>query len=144
MADDKIKILIAKLGRDGHDRGAKVVSSYLRNAGMEVVYLGMYQTPESVVAAAQQEDVDVVGLSCHCNEHLTEVPKIQDLMRQQGMDDVLLVVGGVMPLPDVDVLHARGVEGVFRVGVPLEEIVGFIRRRAAGRRGVGAPTSVIL
>ena len=140
MLDEKVKVLIAKLGLDGHDRGAKVVSSYLRNAGMEVLYLGMYQTPESVIAAAQQEDVDVVGLSCHCNEHLTEVPKIQDLMRQCGMGDVLLVVGGVMPLPDVDVLHARGVEGVFRVGVPLEQIAGFIRRSVAERRGVGVPS----
>lgn len=137
MADKKIKVLIAKLGLDGHDRGAKVVSSYLRHAGMEVVYLGMYQTPQSVVAAAQQEDVDVVGLSCHCNEHLTEVPKIQELLRERGMDDLLLVVGGVMPLPDVDVLHTRGVEGVFRVGVPLEEIAAFIRRQVAERRRVG-------
>ncbi len=136
MSDRRIKVLLAKIGMDGHDRGVKVVASFLRQAGMEVIYVGMYQTPEGVVAAAQQEDVDVIGVSCLSNEHRTEVPRLQCLLRESGMDDVLLVVGGVMPLIDVDELHAIGIEGVFRAGAPFEDIVPFIRHGVEKRRGL--------
>jgi len=131
MADKKIRVLIAKPGLDGHDRGAKVIARALRDAGMEVVYTGIRQTPEMIVEAALQEDVDVVGLSILSGAHMALFPRIMDLMRQNGLDDVLVVAGGIIPDEDVPALQAMGVKGVFGPGTSTESIVRFIRERVS-------------
>lgn len=122
----RIRVLVAKPGLDGHDRGAKVVARALRDAGMEVVYTGLRQTPEMVVEAALQEDVDVVGLSILSGAHLVLVPKITQLLKEHGLDDVIVLVGGIVPEEDVEALRAAGVHGVFGPGTPMQEIIDFI------------------
>ena len=128
MNQNKIKVIVSKVGLDGHDRGAKVVATLLKEAGMEVVYLGMYQTPGGVIKAAIDEDADVIGLSYLSGEHLVYTPKIVDEMRKSGLDDVLLVVGGSFPPEDVPVMKEMGVDEVFRGGSLTESIVDYIRK----------------
>jgi len=127
MTDRKIRVLIAKPGLDGHDRGAKVVARALRAAGMEVIYTGIRQTPEMIAEAALQEDVDVVGLSILSGAHMALCPRIIELLRGQDMDDVVVLVGGIIPGEDVAPLHELGVKGVFGPGTSTGEIVEFIR-----------------
>lgn len=124
----KIRVLIAKPGLDGHDRGAKVVARALRDAGMEVIYTGLRQTPEQIVAAAVQEDVDCVGLSILSGAHMTLFPRILELMRGQGLDDVMLFGGGIVPDDDVPKLKEKGVAEIFTPGASTQDIVEFIRR----------------
>jgi methylmalonyl-CoA mutase C-terminal domain/subunit len=131
---DPIRVLIAKPGLDGHDRGAKVVARALRDAGMEVIYTGLRQTPEMIAEAALQEDVDVVGLSILSGAHMTLFPKILALLREQDMEDVVVVAGGIIPEDDVPALHQMGIEGVFGPGTRLDEIVGFVQTVVAQRR----------
>jgi methylmalonyl-CoA mutase C-terminal domain/subunit len=132
MTDRKIRVLIAKPGLDGHDRGAKVVARALRDAGMEVIYTGIRQTPEMIVEAALQEDVDVVGLSILSGAHMALCPRVIELLRSQGMDDVVVLVGGIIPDEDVEPLKQLGVKGVFGPGTSTGEIVEFIRQQVAG------------
>jgi len=127
MSDRKIRVLVAKPGLDGHDRGAKVVARALRDAGMEVVYTGIRQTPEMIVEAALQEDVDVVGLSILSGAHMALCPRVVELLRAQDMADVVVLVGGIIPDDDVAPLKALGVKGVFGPGTSTGEIVAFIR-----------------
>ncbi|MFZ1756549.1 MAG: cobalamin B12-binding domain-containing protein, partial [Caldilineaceae bacterium] len=127
MAERKIRVLVAKPGLDGHDRGAKVVARALRDAGFEVIYTGIRQTPAMIAEAALQEDVDVVGLSILSGAHMTLCPKIVDLLRGQGQDDVTVLVGGIIPDEDVAPLQAAGVQGVFGPGTSTQDIVEFIR-----------------
>lgn len=129
MSERKIRVLVAKPGLDGHDRGAKVVARALRDAGMEVIYTGLRQTPDMIAEAALQEDVDVVGLSVLSGAHLTLVPKIVDRLKENGLDDVLIVVGGIIPAEDVELLHQLGVRGVFGPGTSTEDIAAFIREQ---------------
>jgi methylmalonyl-CoA mutase C-terminal domain/subunit len=128
MPEKKIRVLIAKPGLDGHDRGAKVVARALRDAGMEVIYTGIRQTPEMIVEAALQEDVDVVGLSILSGAHTTLFPRIINLLKENGLDDVLVVAGGIIPDEDVPVLNELGIRGIFGPGTSTEEIVKFIER----------------
>ena len=130
----KIRVLVAKPGLDGHDRGAKVVARALRDAGMEVIYTGLRQTPEMIAEAALQEDVDVVGLSILSGAHMALLPRIVRLLREAGMDDVLVVAGGIVPDEDVPALQAEGVARIFGPGTPTDEIVAYIRRAVADRR----------
>src|SRR3954454_709685 len=127
MLDKKIRVLIAKPGLDGHDRGAKVIARALRDAGMEVIYTGLRQTPEMIASAAVQEDVDAVGISILSGAHNTLCPRIVDLLRENGMDDTLVLVGGIVPQEDIPVLKAKGVAEVFLPGTSTEDIVDFIR-----------------
>jgi methylmalonyl-CoA mutase C-terminal domain/subunit len=130
MAEETpIRVLVAKPGLDGHDRGAKVIVRALRDAGMEVIYTGIRQTPEMIVAAALQEDVDVIGLSILSGAHLAIFPKIMELLKAQGMDDVIVMAGGIIPDEDVPRVEAMGVQGVFGPGTPLSAIVEFIREQ---------------
>ncbi len=133
MADRPLKVLIAKPGLDGHDRGAKVLARGLRDEGFEVVYTGLRQTPEMVVTAALQEDVDVVGLSILSGAHMTLVPRITALMRERGLHDVLVTVGGIIPDDDVAELRAQGVAGVFGPGTTIREVADFLRANATPR-----------
>ena len=125
----KIRVVVAKPGLDGHDRGAKIIARALRDAGMEVIYTGLHQTPEQIVETVIQEDADAVGISILSGAHMTLVPRIVDLLRGQGADDVLVVVGGTIPSEDVAELQEHGVAGVFGPGAPTSEIVEFIRSR---------------
>jgi len=122
----KIKVLVTKVGLDGHDRGAKVVSSLLKEAGMEVIYLGMFQRPESIVRAAIDEDVDVIGLSYLSGEHLIFTPKIVDEMKKNRVDDALLIAGGTFPAEDIPIMEEMGIDKVFRAGSLTESIVYYI------------------
>ncbi len=133
MTEQKIRVLVAKPGLDGHDRGAKVVARALRDAGMEVIYTGLRQTPEMIVEAAIQEDVDVVGLSILSGAHMTLVPRVVNLLRENGMDDVLVVVGGIIPDEDVPALNEIGVRGIFGPGTSTQDIVEFIRKEMEAR-----------
>jgi methylmalonyl-CoA mutase C-terminal domain/subunit len=126
----KIRVVIAKPGLDGHDRGAKVIARALRDAGMEVIYTGLRQTPEQIVAAALQEDADAIGLSILSGAHMHICPRIMELLREKGMQDVLVVVGGIIPDVDIPKLNAIGIDGVFLPGTPMQDIVDFITRRA--------------
>ncbi len=126
----KIRVIVAKPGLDGHDRGAKVVARALRDAGMEVIYTGLRQTPEQVVEAAVQEDVDVIGLSILSGAHTYLVPRIVELLKEAGMDDVLVTVGGIIPEEDIPMLNEHGVKGIFGPGTPTDEIVDYIRENA--------------
>lgn len=126
MSERKIRVLVAKPGLDGHDRGAKVVARMLRDAGFEVIYTGIRQTPQMIAEAALQEDVDVVGLSILSGAHMTLCPKVVELLRAQGQDNVLVVIGGIIPDEDVEKLKAAGVDGVFGPGTSSEEYVNFI------------------
>jgi methylmalonyl-CoA mutase C-terminal domain/subunit len=125
-ATKKIRVLVAKPGLDGHDRGAKVVAMALRDAGMEVIYTGIKQTPEQIVRAALQEDVDVVGLSCLSGAHNTLFPKVVDLLREQGAGDVVVTGGGIIPEEDIPFLEEHGVAKVFGPGTSTRDIVQFI------------------
>ncbi|AHG90884.1 Methylmalonyl-CoA mutase domain-containing protein [Gemmatirosa kalamazoonensis] len=126
--DRPIRVLVAKPGLDGHDRGAKVVAAALRDAGMEVIYTGLHQTPEMIATAAVQEDVDVVGLSILSGAHMTLFPRVQELLREQGRDDVLITGGGIIPKEDMDALHAMGVGKLFGPGTPTSDLVDYIKR----------------
>jgi methylmalonyl-CoA mutase C-terminal domain/subunit len=128
MSDRKIRVLVAKPGLDGHDRGAKVVARALRDAGMEVIYTGIRQTPEMIAEAALQEDVDVVGLSILSGAHMALCPRVVELLQAQDMADVVVLVGGIIPDDDVAPLKALGVKGVFGPGTSTGEIVRFIRQ----------------
>jgi methylmalonyl-CoA mutase C-terminal domain/subunit len=127
MTDKKIRVLVAKPGLDGHDRGAKVIARALRDAGMEVVYTGIRQTPEMIAEAALQEDVDVVGMSILSGAHLALFPRVMALLSEYGMDDVLVVAGGIIPDEDVPALQEMGVRGIFGPGTATDEIVTFVR-----------------
>ena len=129
----KIKMIMAKPGLDGHDRGAKLLARVCAEAGMEVVYTGLRQTPEMIVAAAEQEDADVVGLSSLSGVHNYFFPKVVELMRKKGMDDVLLVGGGIIPEEDYDSLKKSGMNAIFGPGTPTTEIVDFIRTNVRKR-----------
>ena len=134
MADErKIRVLVAKPGLDGHDRGAKVIARALRDAGMEVIYTGLRQTPEMVVSASLQEDVDVIGLSILSGAHNAIVPRLMDLLHQNKMDDVLVLVGGIIPDVDIPALRQKGVAAVFQPGTPMDEIIEFIRKNVKPR-----------
>jgi methylmalonyl-CoA mutase C-terminal domain/subunit len=124
----KIRVVIAKPGLDGHDRGAKVIARALRDAGMEVIYTGLRQTPEQIVSAALQEDADVIGLSILSGAHMHICPRIVELLRERQMTDVLVVVGGIIPDADIPKLNDIGIRGVFQPGTPMQEIVDFITR----------------
>lgn len=127
MAERKIRVLVAKPGLDGHDRGAKVVARALRDAGMEVIYTGLRQTPEMIAEAALQEDVDVIGLSILSGAHLALLPKIVDKLKENDLGDVLIVIGGIIPEEDVEPLRQIGVQGVFGPGTSTDDIIAFIR-----------------
>jgi methylmalonyl-CoA mutase C-terminal domain/subunit len=127
----KIRVVIAKPGLDGHDRGAKIIARALRDAGMEVIYTGLHQTPEQIVETAIQEDADAVGISILSGAHMTLVPRILALLREQGAEDLLVVVGGTIPNDDVVLLKQQGVAAVFTPGAPTSEIVEFLRARVA-------------
>jgi methylmalonyl-CoA mutase C-terminal domain/subunit len=134
MATHPIRVLVAKPGLDGHDRGAKVVARALRDAGMEVIYTGIRQTPENIVEAALQEDVDVIGLSILSGAHLELFPRIFEGLKKRGMHDVVVVAGGIIPDQDRAALEAMGVRAVFGPGTPTPEIADFIRRAVAARK----------
>jgi methylmalonyl-CoA mutase C-terminal domain/subunit len=136
---DTIRVLIAKPGLDGHDRGAKIVARALRDAGMEVIYTGLRQTPEMIAEAALQEDVDVIGLSILSGAHMTLFPRVIELLRENGMDDVLIVGGGIIPKGDVSTLQEMGVSAIFGPGTPLNEIVQFIEGAVAQSRSEAFP-----
>ena len=129
-----IRVLVAKVGLDGHDRGAKVIASALRDAGMEVIYTGLRQTPEMVVNAALQEDVDAIGISILSGAHNTVFPKVLGLMREKGLNDVLLTGGGIIPEDDMLILTESGVGKLFAPGAPTSDIVGYIREWVAAHR----------
>ena len=129
----KIRVLIAKPGLDGHDRGAKVVVRGLRDVGMEVIYLGLRVTPEQIVEAAIQEDVDVVGLSCLSGAHMSLFPKTMELLRKKGLKDVLVVAGGIIPEKDIPQLKEAGVAEVFGPGTPIATIANFITAKVGGK-----------
>jgi len=131
--DKRIRVLVAKPGLDGHDRGAKIVARALRDAGMEVIYTGLRQTPEQIARAAVQEDVDAIGISILSGAHNTIMPRICELLRAENMDDVLLVVGGIIPEEDVASLKQAGVAEVFQPGASTQEIVEFIRDHVASK-----------
>ncbi|GAB4558408.1 MAG: cobalamin B12-binding domain-containing protein [Anaerolineae bacterium] len=128
MSIQRIRVLVAKPGLDGHDRGAKVVARALRDAGMEVIYTGIRQTPEMIVEAALQEDVDVIGLSILSGAHKTLCSRIMSLLREHGMDDILVLVGGIIPEEDHPYLRSLGIRGIFGPGTSTQEIIDFIRR----------------
>jgi methylmalonyl-CoA mutase C-terminal domain/subunit len=128
-----IRVIIAKPGLDGHDRGAKVIARALRDAGMEVIYTGLRQTPEQIVAAALQEDADVIGLSILSGAHMHICPRVVDLLREKGMTDVLVVVGGIIPDVDIPRLNGLGIEGIFLPGTPMQQIVDFINGHVRSR-----------
>jgi methylmalonyl-CoA mutase C-terminal domain/subunit len=129
----KIRVVIAKPGLDGHDRGAKVIARALRDAGMEVIYTGLRQTPQQIVSAALQEDADVIGLSILSGAHNQICPEVVRLLKEKGLDDVLVVLGGIIPDSDLAALAAMGITGVFRPGTPMREIIDFIGRHARSR-----------
>jgi methylmalonyl-CoA mutase C-terminal domain/subunit len=122
----KIRVVIAKPGLDGHDRGAKVIARALRDAGMEVIYLGLRQTPEQIVAAALQEDADVIGLSILSGAHMHICPRVMALLKEKGLEDVQVLVGGIIPDVDIPRLRAIGITGIFLPGTPMQEIIDFI------------------
>jgi methylmalonyl-CoA mutase, C-terminal domain len=129
----KIRVVVAKPGLDGHDRGAKIIARALRDAGMEVIYTGLHQTPEQIAETVIQEDADAIGLSILSGAHMTLVPRVVELLREQGIDDVLITVGGTIPADDVPELKKLGVAEVFTPGAATDEIVEFIRGGVGGR-----------
>jgi methylmalonyl-CoA mutase C-terminal domain/subunit len=129
----KIRVVIAKPGLDGHDRGAKVIARALRDAGMEVIYTGLRQSPEQIVAAALQEDADVIGLSILSGAHMHICPRLMELLRKNGLEHVLVVVGGIIPDVDIPKLRAMGIEGIFLPGSPMQDIVQFISQHLRPR-----------
>ncbi|MGA1847852.1 MAG: cobalamin B12-binding domain-containing protein [Thermoplasmatota archaeon] len=130
--EKKIRVLVAKPGLDGHDRGAKVVARALRDAGMEVIYTGLHQTPEMIVNTAIQEDVDVIGLSLLSGAHMTLFRDVTDILKANNMEDVLVVGGGIIPESDMPALRESGIKGVFGPGTPLEDIIKFIKENVKG------------
>ena len=130
VALGKIRVLVAKPGLDGHDRGAKVIARGLRDAGMEVIYTGIHQTPEDIVEAAIQEDVDAVGLSSLSGAHMTLFPRVAELLREQGMENVLVIGGGIIPPDDVAALKEVGIDRIFGPGTSLKEVVAYLEERA--------------
>ncbi len=122
----RIKAVISKLGLDSHERGAKLVASALKDAGMEVVYLGSFQIPENVVKTAIQEDADIIGLSCHSGEHLTLVPILFEIMKEKGLRNIPVIIGGVIPKENVEELKRLGISGVFTYGTTMEQVVEFV------------------
>jgi methylmalonyl-CoA mutase, C-terminal domain len=134
MPDRPIRVLVAKPGLDGHDRGAKVVAAALRDAGMEVIYTGLHQTPEMIATAAVQEDVDVVGLSILSGAHMTLFPRVLELLREQGRDDILITGGGIIPKEDMDVLREMGVGRLFGPGTPTGDLAAYIKSWFAERQ----------
>ena len=133
MAERKLRILVAKPGLDGHDRGAKIIARALRDAGMEVIYTGLHQTPEQIVETVIQEDAHAVGLSILSGAHMTLVPRVVELLREQGIDDVVVTVGGTIPAEDIPQLEELGVAAVFTPGAPTQAIVDFIREATVAR-----------
>ena len=131
MPEKKIRVLIAKPGLDGHDRGAKIIARALRDAGMEVIYTGLRQTPEMIASAAAQEDVNVIGLSILSGAHNTIGPRLMDLLREKGMGDATVVIGGIIPEADIPGLKQAGIAEIFLPGTPTQAIVDFIRQRVA-------------
>ena len=129
----KLRVVIAKPGLDGHDRGAKVIARALRDAGMEVIYTGLRQTPEMITAAALQEDADVIGLSILSGAHNHIAPRLMELLKAKGLDDVLVVIGGIIPDVDIPKLHEIGVKGIFLPGTPMQAIIDFINSNARAR-----------
>jgi methylmalonyl-CoA mutase C-terminal domain/subunit len=130
----KIRVVIAKPGLDGHDRGAKVIARALRDSGMEVIYTGLRQTPEQIVGAALQEDADVIGLSILSGAHMHICPRVMELLKEKGLSDVLVVIGGIIPDVDVPKLQAMGVRGIFLPGSPMQDIVDFITKNVRSRQ----------
>jgi methylmalonyl-CoA mutase C-terminal domain/subunit len=122
----KLRVIIAKPGLDGHDRGAKVIARALRDAGMEVIYTGLRQTPEQIAAAALQEDADVIGLSILSGAHMHVCPRLMELLNEKGLDDVLVLVGGIIPDVDIPKLREMGVKGIFLPGSPMQDIIDYI------------------
>jgi methylmalonyl-CoA mutase C-terminal domain/subunit len=129
----KLRVVIAKPGLDGHDRGAKVIARALRDAGMEVIYTGLRQTPEMIASAALQEDADVIGLSILSGAHNHIAPRLMELLKARGLDDVLVVIGGIIPDVDIPKLKDIGVRGIFLPGTPMQEIIDFIQQNARAR-----------
>jgi methylmalonyl-CoA mutase C-terminal domain/subunit len=129
----KLRVVIAKPGLDGHDRGAKVIARALRDAGMEVIYTGLRQTPEMIASAALQEDADVIGLSILSGAHNHIAPRLMELLKARGLDDVLVVIGGIIPDLDIPRLKDIGVKGIFLPGTPMQEIIDFIQQNARAR-----------
>lgn len=138
MTDRKIRVLVAKPGLDGHDRGAKVIAAALQDAGMEVIYTGLHQTPEMIAATALQEDVDVVALSILSGAHMTLFPRVQDLLVEQGMSDVLITGGGILPDEDIEELQSRGIGQLFGPGTPTTDAIDYIRGWFAAREASSA------
>ena len=138
MSEQRIRVLLAKPGLDGHDRGVKVIARALRDAGMEVIYTGLRQTPEMVVTAAVQEDVDAIGLSTLSGAHMTLFPRVVELAREAGLDDVIVFGGGIIPDEDVPKLKEQGVSAVFTPGARMQEIIDFIRRHARRAANINA------
>jgi methylmalonyl-CoA mutase C-terminal domain/subunit len=134
MPEKRIRVLIAKPGLDGHDRGAKIVARALRDAGMEVIYSGLRQTPEMIAAAAVQEDVDVIGLSILSGAHNTLCPRLLELLREKGMTDVTVLIGGIIPEADISALKKAGIAEIFLPGTSTQDIVKFIQDRMAQRQ----------
>src|SRR6202163_1996211 len=133
MSTSKLRVVIAKPGLDGHDRGAKVIARALRDAGMEVIYMGLRQTPEQIVSAALQEDADVVGLSILSGAHNHIAPRLMQLLKEKGLDDVLVVIGGIIPDVDIPKLKAIGVKGIFLPGTPMQDIIEFVNANVRSR-----------
>ena len=132
----KTRVVIAKPGLDGHDRGAKVIARALRDAGMEVIYMGLRQTPEQIAAAALQEDADVIGLSILSGAHMHICPRLMQLLRDKGLEHVTVLVGGIIPDVDIPKLEAMGVAGIFLPGRPMQDIIDFINERVPARAAV--------
>ena len=130
-----IRVLIAKPGLDGHDRGAKVVAAALRDAGMEVIYTGLHQTPEMIATAAIHEDVDVVGLSILSGAHMTLFPRVLELLREQGREDILITGGGILPKEDIEALQEKGIGKLFGPGTPTTDLIDYIKEWFAERQG---------
>ena len=133
MGSAPIRVLVAKPGLDGHDRGAKVIARALRDAGMEVIYTGLRQTPEQIASAALQEDADVIGLSILSGAHNHIAPRLMQLLKEKGLDDVLVLVGGIIPDVDIPKLKEIGVKGIFLPGTPMQDIIDFIGANARAR-----------
>ncbi|MHB8140396.1 MAG: cobalamin B12-binding domain-containing protein [Vulcanimicrobiaceae bacterium] len=136
--DRPLRVIVAKAGLDGHDRGAKVIARALRDAGMEVIYTGLFQTPEQIVQTAIQEDADGIGLSILSGAHMTLFPLVLEQLAAQGADDIVFFGGGTIPPEDVEELTKRGVRAIFTPGAPLQEIVDFVRRECGKRRAPAA------
>lgn len=129
-----IRVLIAKPGLNGHDRGAKVIAKGLRDEGMEVIYTGLHQTPEQIVETAIQEDVDVIGMSCLSGAHMTLFPRVVELLKERGVDDILVIGGGTIPLEDIDKLKKSGIAEIFIPGASIKEIAEYIRANVRKKR----------